>query len=262
MNIDLHNHTPLCKHASGSMEEYISCAIDKGIDVFGFSCHAPMAFDENYRMSKADLPQYYAKIKDLQEAFKDKITILSALEVDYILHKEDLIESSIFSYPFDYLIGSVHFLDTWGFDNPAFIAEYAKKDMQECWSEYLHSIAQMAQSGLFQIVGHLDLLKLFGYPMPDSQMPNLNLALESIADNHLAIELNAAGWRKPINECYPSLSILHKAYEMSIPITFGSDSHAIEHIGFRYGDLLALARGVGYTHAIYFQQKEPIKVAI
>ena len=261
MHIDLHNHTTLCHHATGTMEQYITQAIAQGIDIFGFSCHAPMAFDEEYRMDKGDLPQYCEQITALQKKFKEDIKILSALEVDYILHREDLIESCLLSLPFDYLIGSVHFLDTWGFDNPAFIGEYAKRDIEQCWSDYLDSISAMAQSGLFQIVGHLDLLKLFGHTLPQSVLPKLNDALESIADNRLAIEINAAGWRKPINECYPSEFILQEAFKKGIPITFGSDAHAVEHIGFKYESLCALAKKVGYTHALYFQQKEPISVA-
>lgn len=260
MRIDLHNHTSLCHHATGTMEGYILKAIAQGIDVFGFACHAPMAFDEAYRMSLDEMPLYCTHISELQALFKGRIEILCALEVDYILHKEYLIESAILTYPFDYLIGSVHFLGTWGFDNPAFIGEYAKRDTEQCWSEYLESIAQMAQSGLFQIVGHIDLLKLFGQQMPTSQIPKLLRALESIADNHLAIELNASGWRKPINECYPSLHVLQEAYKKGIPITFGSDAHSIEHIGFKYNYLLEMARHVGYTHALYFRQKEAISV--
>lgn len=260
MHIDLHNHTTLCRHATGTMEEYITCAMTQGIDVFGFSCHAPMAFDEAYRMSLNELEGYCAEIARLQKLYEGRIEILSALEVDYILHREDLIESILLKLPFDYLIGSVHFLDTWGFDNPAFIGEYAKRDVEQCWSEYLDSIAAMAQSGYFQIVGHMDLLKLFGHTLPHSALPKLDKALESIADNHLVIELNAAGWRKPINECYPSAFILQKAFKKGIEITFGSDAHALEHIGFQYESLCALAKSVGYTHALYFRQKEPIRV--
>lgn len=257
MRIDLHNHTSLCHHATGTMREYVQKALAQNINVFGFSCHSPMAFDEAYRMSVQELPLYCEEVRALQEEFKDKIEILCALEVDYILHREDLLESCILEYPFDYLIGSVHFLGTWGFDNPAFIGEYAKVDMKECWKQYLKSIESMAQSGLFQIVGHFDLLKLFGHSIPPSCEIELTLALESIADNHLALELNPAGWRKPINEAYPSKSILHKAHKKGIPITFGSDAHSIEHIGFKYEDLCALAKSVGYNSALYFKQKQP-----
>ena len=262
MRIDLHNHTTLCRHATGSMEEYITLAVQKKIDVFGFSCHAPMAFDEAYRMSKDELPSYCEKIESLKTRYQGQIQILCGLEVDYISNKEYLIESQVLEYPFDYLIGSVHFLDNWGFDNPEFIGKYAEINIEECWEKYLHSIAQMAQTGLFQIVGHIDLLKLFGHTLPDSQIPNLNLALESIADNHLAIELNPAGLRKPIKEAYPSAQILQKAYEKGISITFGSDAHALEHIGFGYEKLCHLAKNIGYTHALYFTNKQPVSVRI
>jgi len=260
VHIDLHNHTTLCHHATGTMDDYIAHAIQQNINVFGFSCHAPMAFDEKYRMSMAEVDIYCANIRELQERYKGCIEILSALEMDYILHREDLIESRLLTLPFDYLIGSVHFLDTWGFDNPTFIGEYAKRNIGQCWDEYLDSITAMAQSGLFQIVGHLDLLKIFGHTLPASALPKLDRALESIADNHLVIELNAAGWRKPINECYPSEMILQKAFARGIEITFGSDSHTLEHIGFRYETLCALAKKVGYTQAVYFKQKEAIRV--
>lgn len=258
MHIDLHNHTTLCNHATGTMDEYIQKAISEGIEVFGFSCHAPMAFDEKYRMSLADLPNYCADIKALQATYADKITILSALEVDYILNKPELIEEAVKSYPFDYLIGSVHFLDNWGFDNPAFLAEWAKRDMDKCWSEYLEAISQMAQSGLFQIVGHFDLLKLFGYAPSLEQEDNINKALQAIADNHLSLELNPRGWKKPINQAYPSLEILQKARAKGISITFGSDAHGIDEIGFAYPHLCALAQSAGYTEVVYYQNKEPI----
>lgn len=261
MHIDLHNHTTLCNHATGTMRAYIEQALCCGIDVFGFSCHAPMAFDEQYRMSLAQMPMYCQDVQDLQAQFSGQIEILCALEVDYILDKTYLIESAVLNYPFDYLIGSVHFLDNWGFDNPAFIGEYKARDMEQCWSEYLHAIAQMAQSGHFQIVGHLDLLKIFGAKLMDMQSTHLKRALESIADNHLAIELNPAGWRKPVNEAYPSIDILRKAHELGIPITFGSDAHDVAHIGFKYKELCELARSVGYTRARYFRQKQSIEVA-
>ncbi len=89
MRIDLHNHTSLCHHATGTMREYVQKALAQNINVFGFSCHSPMAFDEAYRMSVQELPLYCEEVRALQEEFKDKIEILCALEVDYILHRED-----------------------------------------------------------------------------------------------------------------------------------------------------------------------------
>lgn len=260
MRLDLHNHTTLCHHASGSMESYFARALELGIDVFGFSCHAPMRFDEAYRMSLDELPCYIARVRELADSVP--LRVLCGLEVDYILGREELLERAVLDSCLDYLIGSVHFLDTWGFDNPAFIAEYAKRDITQCWRDYLRSIAAMAESGYFQIVGHFDLLKVFGYAMPRELDSELVRTLDCIADMGLALELNPAGWRKPINEAYPSESILKEAHKRGIPITFGSDSHALEHVGFGYEALRELALRVGYTQAVYFESKQSISVSL
>ena len=110
LRIDLHNHTYLCNHASGSMQEYIQKAIELGIDVFGFSCHAPMNFDPKYRMSFEDMIIYESEIFRLQEEFKDKIKILFAYEVDFL---EGFIDDKVINKDVDYFIGSVHFIDKW-----------------------------------------------------------------------------------------------------------------------------------------------------
>lgn len=262
MHIDLHNHTTFCHHATGSIDEYIQAAIAQGIDIYGFSCHSPMSFDQNFRMNLKEFSQYCHLLQSAKAHYADKIEILLGMEVDYILNHEDLIEQAVLDYPFDYLIGSVHFLDDWGFDNPAFIKEYSQRNIEECWEQYLLSISKMAQSGLFQIVGHLDLLKIFGHKPKNIHQQSIKDALESIADNHLAIELNSSGWRKPIKESYPSKEILTQAFKLNIPITFGSDAHSVEQVGFKYQDLRHLALEVGYTQAVFFRQKQSVAVEI
>ncbi len=261
MRIDLHNHTPRCNHASGTPQEFINKAQTLGIDIFGFACHAPMDFDKEYRMRLDELDEYINEIQALQK-LSQKPQILVGLEVDFILGREDLIESRVCEARLDFLIGSVHFLDEWGFDNPAFIGEYAKKDLESCWIKYLHSIAKMAQTRLFQIVGHLDLLKIFGHSMPkDSSACKdaLEFALHAIKSADMAIELNSAGLRKQIGEIYPSKEILQKAYHLGIPISFGSDAHALEQVGYGYDKCVELAREVGYDKCVYFKQKQAIQ---
>lgn len=262
MRIDLHNHTTLCNHALGSMDEYITKAIEMGIDIYGFSCHSPMDFDTNYRMKLEELPLYCQMVQKIQDKYRNKIEILLGLEVDFIDTKEDLIKQEIFQYPFDYLIGSVHFLDEWGFDNPEFIGEYAKRNMQDCWEKYLHSIAKMAQSGLFQIVGHFDLLKIFGHTPAEKSRPYIQKTLEIIKDCKMVLEINASGLRKPIKEQYPNAQILQMTKKMGIEITFGSDAHSVEQVGFGYEECLKLAKDIGYSQAVYFKNKVPHCVQI
>ena len=149
MRVDLHNHTSLCKHASGTMEEYIQKAIKEKIDIFGFSCHNPMEFDKQYRMDFAELPFYLQQIEELRAKYAPQISIKMALEIDFLPH---LLDERILSLPLDYRIGAVHFLGNWGFDNPEFIREYAKRDINACWEQYFETTKQMAMSGKFDIV--------------------------------------------------------------------------------------------------------------
>ena len=262
MRVDLHNHTIYCNHASGSMEEYIQRAMALGIDIFGFSCHAPMDFDTKYRMSKSMLPTYLSKIEDLSTKYSDKITILSALEVDFILGREDLLLGSVLDSNVDYLIGSVHFLGEWGFDNPEFVGEWSRRGVEATWALYLDSVQKMAETKLFNIMGHFDLPKLFGSKIPKNMLQKVTDTLEILHKNDLVIEINAAGLRKKINEQYPSLEILKIAKEIGIDITFSSDAHAIEQVGSSYETCLKIAKSVGYTKAVYFTKKEKKYVEI
>ena len=131
MRVDLHNHTPLCNHANGSMEEFVQKAIELNIDVYGFSDHAPMPFDPKYRMDISQKDEYENSIDFLKDKYKNKIEILKAYEVDF-MQNSSLMLDEVLSTNVDYLIGSVHFIqesnnNLWGFDNPEFIGKYKEK---------------------------------------------------------------------------------------------------------------------------------------
>ena len=261
MRVDLHNHTTLCNHASGSMDEYIQKAIELGIDIYGFSEHAPMKnFCDGYRLELKDKQLYENSVKQLQEKYQDQIKILLGYEVDYL--EGDYILDEIKDSSVDYLIGSVHYLGTWGFDNPEFIGVYENKDIDLIWEEYFEAIKQMAQTNYFNIVGHLDLIKIFKY-LPKKEITSIaTQALQEIKKSNMAIEINAAGFRKPIQEQYPSIELLKEAFKLNIPITFSSDAHSIEQIGFRYEDAVGIAKNVGYDHFVYFEKRNEKKVSL
>ncbi|PAF45667.1 histidinol-phosphatase [Helicobacter sp. 11S02629-2] len=259
--IDLHNHTTRCNHATGSMQDYVKAAIAQGIKYYGFSCHAPMDFDSKYRMAKAELKDYLADIEALKMANPD-IDIKSGLEVDFILGKPHLMEKEVLEARVDHLIGSVHFLDSWGFDNPEFLDEWAKRDVKECWELYLDSIQAMAKSGYFQIVGHLDLLKVFGATPPKEMDSKIEKTLQIIKDNNMVLEINTAGLRKPIKECYPSPSILKLAKKLGLDITFSSDAHALSQVGAGLKECIALAKDIGFKAGVVFDKKIPFHVAL
>jgi len=253
MIIDLHNHTPLCNHADGNLSQYIEKAIEKGTKYFGISDHAPMDFDTKYRMNFEQMKEYEQDILEAKEKYKDKIEILLGYEVDYLKNHMDkrVLEADV-----DYLIGSVHFIDEWGFDNPEFIGKYENQDIDEIWQKYFNTIQEMAESKLFDIVGHLDLIKVFKF------MPNKNIveiakdALKAIKKANMAIEINMAGYRKPIKEAYPSKELLQEAFKLEIPITFGSDAHIPEQVSLYEKEIVELAKDVGYTQCAVFKNRK------
>ena len=253
MRIDLHNHTTRCNHAEGTVDEYIQKAIELGIDIYGFSEHAPMDFDLRYRLAFEEMSAYASDILAAKEHYKDKIKILLGYEVDYLPGHMD---ERVLKADIDYLIGSVHFLDKWGFDNPEFIGEYKNRDIDEIWQTYFDATEAMAKTGYFDIAGHLDLIKVFKY-MPTKELRLLAFkALKAIKKSNMVLEINTAGLRKPVKEIYPSRLLLEEAYSLDIPITFGSDAHAVDQVGFAYDEAAALAKAVGYTKVVTFKQRD------
>jgi len=254
MIVDLHNHTTLCNHAEGTITQYIEKAIEMGTKHFGFSDHAPMDFDPKYRMNFSQMKDYEKAVLDAKELYKDKVEILLAYEVDYLKGHMD---ARVLNTDVDYLIGSVHFIDEWGFDNPEFIGHYEHEDIDLIWQKYFDTIEEMANTKLFDIVGHLDLIKVFRFmPKKDINLIAKN-ALLAIKKADMTLELNVSGFRKPIKEAYPSVSLLKIAYELGIDITFGSDAHKPEQIAMFNNEIVKIAQDVGYTKcAIYRKRKK------
>jgi histidinol-phosphatase (PHP family) len=257
MRVDLHNHTILCNHAEGTVDEYIERAIELGIDEYGFSDHAPMNYDAKYRMDITQKKLYEKWVLDAKEKYKNDIKVLLAYEVDYL---NGYILDEVINSKVDYLIGSVHFLtnknDMWGFDNPEFIGVYKSKNIDSIWIEYFDAIKSMAKTQLFDIVGHLDLIKVFKFlPKKDIRIIAKD-ALLAIKKSNMVLEINPAGLRKPISETYPSKQLLELAYEMQIDITFGSDAHSVDQVGFKYDESVSLAKEIGYSTCATFENRE------
>ena len=258
MIVDLHNHTPLCNHAQGEMEEYVQEAIDKGTHFFGFADHAPMDFDREYRMKFSDMQKYESDVKKVQKQYQDKITILLGYEVDYLPNHMD---ERVLNADVDYLIGSVHFLEGWGFDNPEFIGRWEEQNIDEIWQKYFDTIEAMAKTGYFDIVGHLDLIKIFKF-IPQGNINTMaEKALQAIKKADMVLELNIAGYRKDVQEAYPSPTLLKQAYKLGIPITFSSDAHKSEQVALFNEEIVKMAKEIGYTECAYFIKRQRHMIA-
>jgi len=257
MLLSMHNHTTLCNHATGSMQEYVEEAIAQNISYFAFSDHAPMSFDPEYRMSVEQCDMYEKNVLALKEKYAKDIQILLAYEVDFMNDSPiKYFEPRVFNAKVDYLIGSVHFLSQWGFDNYEYVKEYKSKNIDDLWQEYFDAICALAKCGKFDVVGHLDLIKVFNF-MPKKDIRLIaQEAIKQIKKHNLVVEINGSGLRKPVKEQYPSIDLLQMCYDNDIDITLSTDSHKIEHISSGLEEVHQMAKDIGYQRAVVFRDRQ------
>lgn len=257
MPADYHSHTPLCHHAVGTPEAYVDAALAAGLVEFGISDHAPARpepFDD-WRMAESDLPAYFDWIDRAREHAGGRIPVRAGLECDWLSGCGEWIEELAGRHEWDYLIGSVHYLDDWDFDNPKWLGRWAEADLDEVWTRYWKAYAEMAASGLFDILGHPDLVKKFSY-RPGGDLARFHEpAIEAIRRGGAAIELNTAGWHKPCAEAYPEPGFLALACEAGIPLVISSDAHAPEEVGRDFDRAVGLALEAGYRSTLRFEKR-------
>ncbi|MCL5291608.1 MAG: histidinol-phosphatase HisJ family protein [Actinobacteria bacterium] len=255
--VDYHLHTARCGHARGSMREYVKRAVQLGFSEIGFADHLPLLNrrDSSLTMDESELPGYLQEIESIREDFPG-IEIKAGIEADFF---PDLVRETadvLKRYPFDYVIGSVHFLDGWGFDDPRGQAGYAGRRPPEVYEEYFNALIASAESRLFDIIAHPDLIKKYDYrPGVDVSLLYAEAA-RAIAESGAAVEINTAGLRKPVGEIYPTLDFLELCQEKGAPLTFGSDAHAPEEVGRDFNAAAVLAREAGYRRVATFAGRQ------
>jgi histidinol-phosphatase (PHP family) len=255
---DYHTHTPLCRHATGEPVELADQAVRAGLRELGFSDHNPMPRDDfdDWRMRASELAEYVGKVESVRNRHAG-LTIKLGLEMDYLPGYEDWGRNLASRYPWDYLIGSVHYLsESWAIDNPHQLSEWKRRDPFEVWTAYFERLTMAAESKLFDIIGHADLCKKFCFYPSQDCTAWVRRFLESARRNEVAIELNTAGLRKDCREIYPSRAILELARQTGVAITFGSDAHAPGEVGLNFAEAVDLARSVGFTHWVRFTRRQ------
>jgi len=233
---DYHMHTPRCNHATGSIVEYAEAAVAAGLTEIGMSDHSPMPgdFDKAWRMHRSELDHYLDEIAQARDSFADRLTIRVGLEADFHPGTEAYVEAMIASYDWDYVIGSVHYIGDWGFDNPDCMQIWDRWHNEDAYLAYFELVAASAATGMFDIIGHPDLIKKFGHRAPDHSQAVMQAEermLQSVLASGAALEISSAGLRKPVGEIYPQHRIVSRAAELGIPFAFGSDAHAPVEVG-------------------------------
>ena len=273
MLADYHIHTELCQHAEGKASAFRARAVELGLPEICFTDHVPNpdGYDPVNRMRLDQFPLYRTMVADL--ARTSQPVVLFGIEADYYNGCERFLQDWLPRQEFDLVIGSVHYIDNWGFDNPDERHVWDSVDVTNTWAAYFNLIgkladsrltdSRLADSRLADVVGHLDLPKKFGYRPSDRDLKEMaQPALDRVAAAGMAIEINSSGLRRPVHEIYPSALLLSLAKARDIPICFGSDAHRPEEVGWQFDASLALARSAGYTHAMHYRHRRPLPYAL
>ncbi len=261
---DYHIHTKLCKHAEGEVSAFWARAVELGLPEICFTDHVPNpdGYDPANRMRLDQFPLYRTMIADLARTGSSPV-ILFGIEADYYDGCERFLQDWLPRQDFDLVLGSVHYINNWGFDNPDERHVWDAVDVTNTWAAYFELIGKLADTRLADAFGHLDLPKKFGHRPSDRDLKEIaQPALDRVAKAGMAIEINTSGLRRQVHEIYPSALLLSLAKERDIPICFGSDAHRPEEVGWHFDSALALARSVGYTHAVQYRHRQPLPYAL
>ncbi len=263
---DYHMHTPLCRHAEGWPVEYAAAARKCGLDEIGISEHAPSQnLNDDWRMTTGDIPEYLERVAAAMEdaARQGGPVVRLGMECDWWPSDRSWLEQLTESAPWDYLIGSVHYIsDGWDVDNPKWVGRINETGIRETWELYWKACREAVASGLFDILGHADLVKKFGH-RPDGDLCRYyDPVIEALLDTDTALEINTAGWRKVCDEQYPASLFLERAAVAGVPLVISSDAHAPSEVGSDFDRAIVLARNCGFQETCRFTRRQRTTVPL
>jgi histidinol-phosphatase (PHP family) len=259
MMIDLHMHTDRCGHADGSPVDYVAAARVAGLDVIAFTDHLalPDGYDPDgeYAMRPEELGDYVREVLEAAHSAPPP-KVLLGIEADWVPAHLNQTARSIAAYPFDIVLGSVHFLQDWAFDDPRLIDEWSLRDVAGAWDEYFETFTEAAASGLFDVMAHPDLVKKFGHVPPGDLTSLYEDVAAAISDAGVAVEVSSAGLRKPCGEIYPSDALLAAFRRAGVPVTSASDAHSPSEVGLGLDRVREAIVHAGYDTIVYFEARE------
>lgn len=264
MLTDYHIHVEQGPYSVAWLRKFQKQAAAKHIGDWGISEHAYRFVETKHifyndwvaARQKQRIDEY---LEMIYQAREQGINVKLGIEIDYFPEREEEISRFIEQYPFDYVIGSVHWINDWGIDLSEMKEQWDVKDVNQVWQDYFDRIDSLAKSKLFDIAAHLDLVKIFKY-IPSDQgfiQEQYQRVAESLAHSNTCIEISTAGLRKMIGEIYPHPTLLKTCHQNRVPIVISSDAHCPEDVGANFDQAVTLAKGVGYTEVQVFTARKP-----
>ncbi len=250
-----HVHSVLSDGRS-TILEHVRAAVDAGLDELGISDHYVLLGDRravDWSMPLDGLEDYFEELRAAVAEVEGKLVVRYGLEADYDPETVEELGEILRSYPLDYVIGSVHYVDGFTIDaSKEGWARFSQRDIDDIIRAYWDKVLGMARSELFDFVGHLDLYKKFGHRPSVDVSWQVDAVLDVIAQSEMAVELNTAGWHKDVREAYPSPEIVRGCFRRSIPMLVTADAHHCSELTRDYERGTRVLREAGYSQkAVY-----------
>jgi histidinol-phosphatase (PHP family) len=253
--------TPASEHfTAANAERYRAAAAERGIGELGVSEHV-------HRFAQAldvwEHPFWRASAVDDLDAYcafvRDQTDLRLGIEADFVAGREDRMATLLDARDWDYVVGSVHFLRDAAVDMRGDWDVWRSGDPEKVWARYFETLGEAARTGMFDILAHPDLVKLWGKgaPVPDGDLRRFyELAMDGIAESDVAVEVSTAGLRKPIGEIYPAAPFLEMCLEAGRPVALSSDAHVPEHLGHEYERVVEWLGELGVTELAVFERRQ------
>jgi histidinol-phosphatase (PHP family) len=245
---------------SANADNYRTVATERGISELGVSEHI-------YRFSAAldvwQHPLWRQNAVDDIDAYcafvREEAGLRLGIEADFIPGREDRMANLLEARDWDYVVGSVHFLRDHAVDHDSYDVWDTGQSPERVWRRYFEMLGEAAASGLFDILAHPDLVKVWGAnrPRPEGDLRRFyEIAMEGIAESGIAVEVSTAGLRKPVGEIYPAREFLEMVIDAGNPIALSSDAHIAADLGHGYDQAIELLAGLGVTELCVFERRE------
>jgi histidinol-phosphatase (PHP family) len=248
------------RFTEANAERYREMASERGIAELGVSEHVyrfKQALDVWrhpfwLRYAHDDLDSYCAFVRE-------RTDLRLGIEADFVPGAEDRMANLLEARDFDYVVGAVHFVREGAVDMDDYSVWDTGKSAEEIWRRYFQTLGEAARSGLFDVLAHPDLVKMWGgeRPRPEGDLRRYyELAMEGIAESRIAVEVSTAGLRKRTQELYPAPAFLQMALEAGAPVALSSDAHRPEDVGADYERALELLDDLGVGELCVFDRRE------
>jgi histidinol-phosphatase (PHP family) len=244
-------------------DRYREAAEERGIEELGVAEHIHR-FVQSLEIWEHPWYRHWAR-DDVDEYcdFVHGVGLKLGIEADFLPGREDRVQNMLEGRDWDYVVGSVHFLRDDAVDvhgEPGWEAWdiWRGADPEKVWTRYFETLGEAARTGMFDILAHPDLVKVFAgrVPVPEGDLRRFyDRAMDGIADSDVAVEVSTAGLRKPAGEIYPAPAFLEMCLEAGRPVALSSDAHRPEQIGFEYERAVELLQGMGVSEIAVYERR-------